>query len=41
MGEQKHSRLSNVTVSDVPKIVPLEIVPIKVATGKNSTFIIA
>jgi len=26
-------------MTDVPKVIPLEIVPVKVATSKNSTFI--
>ena len=40
MGEQKHYRLGNITVTDVPKIVPCELVPVQVATSKNSTFLL-
>jgi len=40
MGENKHYRFSNITVTDVPKEVPMEMVPVKIATSKNSTFIL-
>ena len=32
--------MSNITITDVPKVLPLEVVPVQISISKNSTFVL-
>jgi len=41
MGENKHYRMTEMTIGDLPKAVELDFVPKKVSASKNSTFLLS